>query len=81
MLKFLSFFCLPFSLLAAEFQGWQGLRVLPIEGGITASDTADVNGDGRESLFIANRRQSRIDIYNWLPPEKRKKAICHERNE
>lgn len=74
MLKYLSVFCLALTLSAAEFQGWQGLRVLPVEGGLSASDIADVNGDGRESLFLVNRRQSRIDIYNWLPPEKRKKA-------
>ena len=74
MLKFLTVFCISLSTLAADFQGWQGLRVLPVEGGLTASSIADVNGDGKESLFIANRRQSRIDIYNWLPKEKRVKA-------
>ena len=73
MLKYFLILLTGFTLTASEFQGWEGLRVLPVEGGVTASDSGDVEGDGRESLFIANRRQSRIDIYNWLPPNKRKK--------
>lgn len=74
MFRILLFLVIAGCATAAEFSGWEGLRVLPVEGSVTASETGDVNGDGRESLFIANRRQSRIDIYNWLPPEKRKKA-------
>ena len=72
MLKYIFLFSLIFSLDAAEFSGWEGLRVLPIEGGVSASDSGDVDGSGNEQLFIANRRQSRIDIYRWLPPGERK---------
>ena len=74
MLKYFTVLFISFSLSAAEFQGWEGLRVLPVEGGVSASDSGDVEGNGRETLFIANRRQSRIDIYKWLEPTKRKKA-------
>ena len=82
MLKVLIFLCISLSVFSADFQGWQGLRVLPIEGGISASDSADVNGDGKETLFIVNRRQSRIDIYNWLSPDKRvKPEVANSPNE
>lgn len=74
MFKCFLFVLLCISLQAADFTGWEGLRVLPVEGSVSASSTGDVTGTGLETLFIANRRQSRIDIYNWLPPEKRKKA-------
>ena len=74
MFKYIFLLTAFLSLNAADFTGWEGLRVLPIEGGVSASDIGDVDGSGRESLFIANRRQSRIDIYNWLAPGERKKV-------
>ena len=74
MFKYIFLLTVSLSLNASDFTGWEGLRVLPIEGGVSASDIGDVDGSGRESLFIANRRQSRIDIYNWLAPRERKKV-------
>ena len=74
MLKYILSLSFIISINAAEFTGWEGLRVLPLEGGISASDLGDVDGSGNEQLFIANRRQSRIDIYKWLPPGERKNA-------
>ena len=78
MLRILFFLLLLANLHASDFKGWEGLRVLPLEGGLAASDSGDFDGSGKDSLFIANRRQSRIDIYSWLPKGERKNADIPE---
>ena len=60
---------------AADFQGWQGLRVLAQEGQVSNLTVIDVNGDGKESLFGINRRQSRIDIFSYVQKSDRKEVV------
>jgi hypothetical protein len=57
-----------------DFQGWQGLRVIAHEGSASHLTVVDLEGEGRESLFTLNRRQSRIDIYSYVPKSKRGKV-------
>lgn len=60
---------------AADFQGWQGLRVLAQEGQVSNLTAIDVNGDGKESLFGINSRQSRIDIFSYVQKSDRAEVI------
>lgn len=55
----------------APLTGWQGLRVIAVEGFPTRMEAADVLGTGRQQLVVANTRQSRLEIYRWLPPQER----------
>jgi hypothetical protein len=55
----------------AEFPGWQAMLVLMQEDGMQRLRLADVTGDGRQELLLVNTRQSRLEIYQWLPPEQR----------
>ncbi|MBA4019526.1 MAG: hypothetical protein C0483_20365 [Pirellula sp.] len=57
---------------AAEFHGWEALRVVAVEGQPERFFAADLNGDGRQELVLINTRQSRLDLYRWLPPAERK---------
>lgn len=57
---------------AAEFVGWQGLRVIPQEGAPERMSAADLDGDGRQELIVVNTRHSRLDLYSWQPPDERK---------
>lgn len=58
--------------IAADFVGWQGLRVIPQEGAPERMSAADLDGDGRQELIVVNTRQSRLDLYRWQPPDERK---------
>jgi hypothetical protein len=60
---------------AGDFRGWQGMRVLAQEGQVSNLTVIDVNGDGKESLFAINRRQSRIDIFSYLEKKDRAEVI------
>lgn len=61
------------SMAAAEtFPGWQGMRVIRQEGWPVAARPADLDADGRDELIVVNVRQSRLEIYRWLPPADRK---------
>lgn len=57
---------------AADFYGWEALRVVAVEGKPDRFFAADLNGDGRQELVLVNTRQSRLDLYRWLPPVERK---------
>lgn len=55
----------------AEFSGWQEHYVIHQDGHPRILRAADLNGDGRQELVVVNSRFSRLDIYQWLPPESR----------
>jgi len=59
---------------AAEFAGWQGLRVIPVAGRAERMTIADLGADGRDDVVIVNPRQARIDVYRWLTPAERTRA-------
>jgi len=52
---------------AASFDGWQGIRVIPLDGRAERLIVADLGGDGRDDLVVVNPRQARLDLYRWLP--------------
>ncbi|MEQ9453591.1 MAG: hypothetical protein RLN76_03215 [Phycisphaeraceae bacterium] len=56
---------------AQSFTGWQGLRVIELDGNPYRLDVADLNQDGREDLVLVNTRQARLEIFHWLNPENR----------
>ena len=49
------------------FDGWQGMRVIPLEGRGERMFVADLGHDGRDDIVVVNPRQSRLDLYRWLP--------------
>jgi hypothetical protein len=51
----------------ATFDGWQGMRVIPLEGRAERLIVADLGNDGRDDVVIVNPRQARLDLYRWLP--------------
>jgi hypothetical protein len=57
--------------LAADFYGWQGVRVIAQEGQPDRLSSADLDADGRDELILVNTRQSRLDLYAWLPKDRR----------
>ncbi|MFM9058015.1 MAG: hypothetical protein ACKOSQ_02620, partial [Planctomycetaceae bacterium] len=59
------------SVTAAEFAGWQGMRVIPLDGRAERLAVADLGNDGRDDVIVVNPRQARIDLYRWLPPPER----------
>jgi hypothetical protein len=58
-------FCLG-ALQAAEFPGWQALRVIKQEGRPRILQADDLDGDGRQELIVVNNRSARLDVYSWL---------------
>ncbi|MCC5827995.1 MAG: VCBS repeat-containing protein [Phycisphaeraceae bacterium] len=60
--------------LHASFQGWQDMRVVRQEGGISRPMAVDLTGDGRQELIVVDTRQSRLLMYRWLDPDARKEA-------
>ncbi len=63
---------------ALGFRGWEGLRVVREKGSPDRLRAADVDGDGREELFVVNPRQARVEQFDWLPPEKREERRASE---
>jgi hypothetical protein len=59
---------------AAAFRGWQGMRVIQLEGRAERLTVADLGGDGRDDVIVVNPRQARIDLYRWLTPAERTRA-------
>jgi hypothetical protein len=49
------------------FDGWEGMRVIPIDGRAERLLVADLGHDGRDDVILVNTRQARLDIYRWLP--------------
>lgn len=72
ILGFLVLMIVPGTVLAAGFEGWQGMRVIQLTGQPDRIYAADLGGDGRDELILINARQARLDIYRWLPPAERK---------
>ena len=58
---------------AAEFKGWEGLRVILHEGSASQFTVIKSKIEGRELLCSVNRRQSRIDIFSYVDKKDRKK--------
>jgi hypothetical protein len=56
---------------AAEFAGWQEMRVIPLDGRAERLTVADLGNDGRDDVIVVNPRQARIDLYRWLEPDER----------
>lgn len=56
---------------AKAFDGWQGMRVVQLDGRAERMLVADLGGDGRDDVVVVNPRQARLDIYRWLPPLER----------
>ncbi len=63
---------------AAEFAGWQGIRVIPLDGRAERLAVADLGNDGRDDVIVVNPRQARIDLYRWLPPDERTRADAQD---
>jgi hypothetical protein len=59
---------------AAPFDGWQGMRVIALDGRADRLSIADLGGNGRDDIIVVNPRQARIDIYRWLDPAERMRA-------
>lgn len=55
----------------ASFDGWRGMRVIPLEGRAERLLVADLGNDGRDDVVIVNPRQARLDLYRCLPPADR----------
>jgi len=53
------------------FDGWQGMRVISLDGRAERLSVADLEGDGRDDIVVVNPRQARIDLYRWLDPASR----------
>lgn len=54
-------------------RGWQAMRVAGQDGSPTRMLAADLDGEGRDELIIVNTRDSRLDLFRWLPPSERGK--------
>jgi len=59
---------------APGFDGWQGMRVIALDGRAERLVVADLGRDGRDDVVVVNPRQARLDIYRWLPPAERTRA-------
>jgi hypothetical protein len=58
----------------SDFQGWQTMRVIQQEGYPLRTASATLDASGRQTLIVVNTRQSRLELYTWLPADKREKA-------
>ena len=56
---------------AMAFDGWEGMRVIPLDGRAERLAVADLGGDGRDDVILVNPRQARLDLYRWLQPAER----------
>ena len=59
---------------ARAFDGWQGMRVIQLDGRAERLLVADLGADGRDDIVAVNSRQARLDIYRWLPASERTRA-------
>lgn len=56
---------------SATIEGWEGMRVIHQEGNPDRLIAADLDGSGRQQIVVVNARQSRLDLYRWLPKKDR----------
>ncbi len=59
---------------AEAFPGWQAMRVVAQDGNPSRMLAADLDGEGRDELIVVNTRDSRLDIFRWLPADQRNPA-------
>jgi hypothetical protein len=59
---------------APGFDGWEGMRVIALDGRAERLLVADLGNDGRDDVVVVNPRQARLDVYRWLPPAERTRA-------
>jgi hypothetical protein len=71
LLTLVATWCQPAFAAPETFDGWQGFRVIPLEGRAERLAVADLGADGGDDVFVVNPRQARIDLYRWLPPAER----------
>jgi hypothetical protein len=57
-----------------NFRGWQAMRVAAQDGSPTRMVAADLDGEGRDELIVVNTRDSRLDLFRWLPVDQRSTA-------
>jgi len=58
------------------FDGWQGMRVIQLDGRAERLLVADLGDDGYDDIVVVNPRQARLDIYRWLPPAERRQTAA-----
>lgn len=68
------------SIQAAEFPGWESLRVIKQDGRPRILRAADLDGDGRQELVVVNNRSARLDVYSWVDKASRKDAETPEKD-
>ena len=66
---------------AAEMDGWQAMRVVSQSGMPTRMFAADLDASGRDQLIVVNTRESRLDLYRWLPPKERNQGVALDEDE
>ena len=66
---------------AAELEGWQAMRVVSQSGMPARMLAADLDGSGRDQLVVVNTRESRLDVYRWIPPGERSDPVALDENE
>ena len=57
---------------AAEFIGWEALRVVALEGRPDRMLAADLDASGRQTLVVVNTQHSRLDLYQRRPADERR---------
>lgn len=57
---------------AAEFVGWEAMRVVALEGRPDRMLAADLDASGRQTLVVVNTQHSRLDLYQRRPAEERR---------
>ena len=66
---------------ALELDGWQAMRVINQSGMPTRMFAADLDGSGRDELVVVNTRESRLDLYRWIPLKDRSDPAKLDANE
>lgn len=56
------------------------MRVIKQEGNPAILCNADLDGDGREEIIVVNTRNSRLDIYHWMPGNQRDEPDPRDNN-
>ncbi len=54
-----------------RFAGWPVMHVIAQDGRPAQMRRVDLDADRREELLVVNVRQSRLELYRWLPADRR----------